>query len=147
MTRLLYVQSAASHYRRRWLGQFTVSFRPIRKEKVSSVYNNLTTSILTFIWHNLVPRVLFYPCFYRSAGMGRRGPGNEVTFNIQLFKTYLNDHDSNQERSWSNRAEKNVRRACKVYSKIPIKYRTTAICMLISHSGKFSPMLSQRSET
>ena len=96
------------------------------EKKVSSMYNNVTTSILTFIWHNLVPRVLFYPCFYRSAGMGRRGPGN-----IQLFKTYLNDHNSNQERSWSNRAEKNARRACKVYPKIPIKYRNTTIWTLI----------------
>lgn len=101
------------------------------EKKVSSTYNNVTTSILTFIWHNLVPRVLFYPCFYRSARMGRRGPGNEVTFNIQLFKTYLNDHYSNQERSWSNRAEKKARRACKVYAKIPIKYRTTTIWTLI----------------
>lgn len=101
------------------------------EKKVSSMYNNVTTSILTFIWHNLVPRVLFYPCFCRSAGMGRRGPGNEVTFNIQLFKTYLNDHDSNLERSWSNRAEKNARRACKVYPKIPIKYRNTTIWTLI----------------
>ena len=61
MTRLLYVQSTASHYQRRWLGQFTVRFRPIRKEKLSSMYNYLAgwdwrlLTCLRLCAHNLLP--------------------------------------------------------------------------------------------